>query len=281
MLEKAVQQGRSERRAEAYPLGYVEGLSDAKTKLAEFFSILLAGGEVRMKSGWMAAVVMIGAVSMVGCVSQTKYEEAMVDVDSAKSELERTRAQKNALEQQVKTLKDLNVKFVNEAQVAHDELERIQHGRDKERGSVEGRTKDLEDRVKQLSFQNRAMRQEYGDVKQHNETLKSLVARYQKELKDQSRSVTGTPAPSVPSLSPAPAGVPTPPAMNAPQSISSSMNVNKASAGDMVLVLGLSKDVADRIVTNRPYRVKGELVAKNVVPKDTFDTIKDRISVSP
>jgi hypothetical protein len=48
-----------------------------------------------------------------------------------------------------------------------------------------------------------------------------------------------------------------------------------------VLVLGLSQDVADRIVTNRPYRVKGELVAKNVVAKDTFDTIKDRISVSP
>ena len=43
-----------------------------------------------MKSGWMAAVVVIGAVSMVGCVSQKKYEEAMVDVDSAKFELERT-----------------------------------------------------------------------------------------------------------------------------------------------------------------------------------------------
>ena len=233
-----------------------------------------------MKSGWMAVTVLIGAVSMVGCVSQKKYEEAMVDVDSAKFELERTRAQKNALEQQVKTLKDLNVKFGNEAQVAHDELERIQHGRDKERGSVEDRTKELEARVKQLSFQNRSVRQEYEDVKRHNDTLKSLVARYQKELKDQSRSVTGSPAPSV---SPTPTGEPTPPATKAPQSTSSSasMNVNKASAGDMVLVLGLSKDVADRIVSNRPYRVKGELVAKNVVPKDTFDTIKDRISVSP
>ena len=75
--------------------------------------------------------------------------------------------------------------------------------------------------------------------------------------------------------------VPVPPSVNAPQSMASSMNVNKASVGDMVLVLGLSKDVADRIVTNRPYRVKGELVAKNVVPKETFDMIKDRISVSP
>ena len=31
----------SESRAEAYPLGYVEGLNDARTTLADFFSILL------------------------------------------------------------------------------------------------------------------------------------------------------------------------------------------------------------------------------------------------
>ena len=35
MLKKAVQQGRSERRGEAYPLGYVEPLSDARTKPGE------------------------------------------------------------------------------------------------------------------------------------------------------------------------------------------------------------------------------------------------------
>jgi len=233
-----------------------------------------------MKSGWMIVVV-VGVVSLVGCVSQKKYEEAMVDVDSAKFELERTRAQKNALEQQVKTLKDLNVKFVNEAQVSHDELERIQHGRDKERGTVEGRTKELEDRVKQLSFQNRALRQEYEDVKRHNETLKALVARYQKELKDQSRPAAGSPAPSVSSANPNPMGESASPAPPSSQPMASSMNINKASAADMVLVLGLPKDVADRIVTNRPYRLKGELVAKNVVPKDTFDLIKERISVSP
>jgi len=234
-----------------------------------------------MKSGWTIGVMMIGAVALVGCVSSKKYEEAMSDVDAAKSELERTRAQKNALEQQVKTLKDLNVKFGNEAQVAQDELERIQHGRDKERGSIEGRTKELEDRVKQLSVQNRATRQEYEDVKRHNETLKSLVARYQKELKDQSRSMTGTLPPSVSSSTPPSVAAPVPPSMRPSQVMPSSMNVNKASVGDMVLVLGLPKDVADRIVLNRPYRVKGELVAKNVVPKETFDMIKDRISVSP
>ena len=41
MLKMAVQRGRSERRPEAYPQGYVADLSDARTKLADFFSILL------------------------------------------------------------------------------------------------------------------------------------------------------------------------------------------------------------------------------------------------
>lgn len=41
MLKKAVQQGRSERRGESYSFLYVEPLSDARTPLADFFSILL------------------------------------------------------------------------------------------------------------------------------------------------------------------------------------------------------------------------------------------------
>ena len=41
MLRKAVQQGRSERRGESYFVSYVEPLSEARTKLADFFSILL------------------------------------------------------------------------------------------------------------------------------------------------------------------------------------------------------------------------------------------------
>ena len=43
MLKKVVQQGRSERSAEAYPLWYFEGLRDARTTLADFFSILPEG----------------------------------------------------------------------------------------------------------------------------------------------------------------------------------------------------------------------------------------------
>jgi hypothetical protein len=43
MLKKTVQRGRSKRKAESYSVLYVEALSDARTKLADFFSLLLDG----------------------------------------------------------------------------------------------------------------------------------------------------------------------------------------------------------------------------------------------
>ena len=41
LFKKAVQQGRSKRRGEAYSVPYVEPLSDARTPLAGFFNSLL------------------------------------------------------------------------------------------------------------------------------------------------------------------------------------------------------------------------------------------------
>lgn len=41
MVKKAVRRGRSKGKGEAYPERYVEPLSDARTKLADFFNILL------------------------------------------------------------------------------------------------------------------------------------------------------------------------------------------------------------------------------------------------
>jgi len=223
-------------------------------------------GEEPMRQVWIAGLVLIGAVAMSGCVAEKKYQEALTEAETAKTELER--------------------KFGVETQSARDELQRIEHGRDKERDTIEVRTKELEDKIKQLNAQNRSIRQEYDETRRHNDQLKSLVARYQKEMKERSRSLPGTlapssvpPGPSTPAPSPAQpnSSAVAPPSAGTP----SLMNVNKASASDMVLVLGLNKDMADRVVSNRPYRVKGELVAKNVVPKETFDMIKDRITVSP
>lgn len=235
----------------------------------------------------MAGFALMSAIAVSGCVTEKKYHEALADADATRGELERARAQKNALEQQVKTLKDLNAKFGSESQIARDELQRIQHGRDKERDTIEVRTKELEDKVKQLTAQNRNVKQEYEEARRHNEQLKSLVARYQKEMKERSRSLSSSMESSGGSVPFSGAGssstktAPVPSPFDAPAPAASLLNINKAPSADLVLTLGISQDVAERIVSNRPYKVKGELVAKNVVPKDVFDDIKDRITVSP
>src|SRR5688500_8469347 len=221
-------------------------------------SVLIEQGEDCMKHVWMAGLALVSAIAVSGCVSDKKYHEALADADATRSDLERTRAQKNALEQQVKTLKDLNAKFGSESQIARDELQRIQHGRDKERDTIDVRTKELEDKVKQLTAQNRNMKQEYEEARRHNEQLKSLVARYQKEMKERARSLS--PGMGSSSMTAPPSGsssfsgksAPSPSAFGIPSEsapVSSVLNINKAPSSELVLMLGITQDVAERIIS--------------------------------
>jgi DNA uptake protein ComE-like DNA-binding protein len=242
---------------------------------------------------------MVVALALPGCmVPKSKYEMAMAEAESARTELERIRSQKTALDQQVKSLKDLNGKLSGDAELVSAELQRVKESREKERTGVEGRVKELEQKVKDVVGQNRSIRQEYEDLKHHNEALKSTVARYQKELKERPKatmtpaavpppkaSFSVPPAPGVAAMPPVPqppASVPVPPAVpqaKAPAGVTA-VNINTASANDMVLFLGMSREVADKVIANRPYKLKGELVAKNIMPKTSFDMIKDRVTTS-
>lgn len=240
--------------------------------------------------------IMVLALLITGCVSKDKYLAATVEAESIKADLEKARAQKNALEQQMKSLKDANAKLTADSEFMSAELQRIKDSRDKERSNIDTRTKDLEQKLKEMTAHQRMLKQEYEDVKKHNETLKSTVARYQKELKERERSISlPTPpasvAPKAPDMAPqssprtetvpsmpkAPTATMPPPA---PSAGVAPINVNTASPSDLVLFLGLTKDMAERVVANRPYKIKGELVAKNIMPKATFDLLKDRITVA-
>lgn len=236
-------------------------------------------------------VVMVCALSAAGCVSKDRYMAATAEADSIKADLEKARAQKNALDQQVKSLKDANAKLTADSEFMSAELQRIKDSRDKERSNIDTRTKDLEQKLKEMTAHQRMLKQEYEDVKKHNETLKSTVARYQKELKERERSIS-LPTPPVQPKSPDAAAktdtappLPKAPSTAAPQPAAPSagvapVNINTASPSDLVLFLGLTKDMAERVVANRPYKIKGELVAKNIMPKATFDLLKDRITVA-
>jgi DNA uptake protein ComE-like DNA-binding protein len=55
------------------------------------------------------------------------------------------------------------------------------------------------------------------------------------------------------------------------------LDLNTASEADLKTVPGIGDAYAKKIVQNRPYKRKDELVQKKVVPQATYDKIKDHV----
>jgi len=55
------------------------------------------------------------------------------------------------------------------------------------------------------------------------------------------------------------------------------VDLNSASADELKTVPGIGDAYAEKIVKNRPYARKDELVKKNVMPQGVYDKVKDHI----
>jgi DNA uptake protein ComE-like DNA-binding protein len=55
------------------------------------------------------------------------------------------------------------------------------------------------------------------------------------------------------------------------------LDLNTASEADLKTIPGIGDAYAKKIVQNRPYKRKDELVQKKVVPQATYDKIKDHV----
>ena len=56
------------------------------------------------------------------------------------------------------------------------------------------------------------------------------------------------------------------------------LNINEASQQDIMKVLGLDAETAERIIEHRPYPSKLDLLGRMVVPEEIYVAIKDRIA---
>jgi hypothetical protein len=55
------------------------------------------------------------------------------------------------------------------------------------------------------------------------------------------------------------------------------ININEASQQELMSLLGLDADTAERIVEHRPYPSKLDLLGRMIVPDDVYVAIKDSI----
>ena len=259
-----------------------------------------------MKRIAMALLVMITAL-MTGCVvSQSTHELTLQDLQATKSELDRMRVQNESLNKQVKVLQEARAKLREDLEKANAELGVLNTSLGKERQGLDNKVKDLERQMKELAASKRMLAQELEVQKQKYETSQKTIKRQQKELKEREQSeLLPTPAPGKPTgpgdlsksppVNPPRQGVVPPAAAPqnplAPESPKAPIvglpppvtlvDINKASEADLVLTLSLGKDDSQKLIKNRPYKTKEELVTRAGLSKTTFDLIKDRITITP
>jgi DNA uptake protein ComE-like DNA-binding protein len=253
-----------------------------------------SGGVTRFRIA--IGLIVIAGMMLSGCiVSKNKYEAAVADMESAKTDLEKSRMMSEAVEQENEKIKNENEKVAMDLELMASEIQRIKEGRESERDLLSSREAEVVQKGQMITAKFGKLKQSHQKLKSQNRALKDTVRRYQKELKEARQAkverVAKAPAESMaakvmPSKSKtvvASIKKPTPPTAPVVTPIKGGLapvNINTASANDLVLFLGLTKNMAEKVITNRPYRLRGELVAKQVVPKATFDVIKDRITAT-
>lgn len=241
------------------------------------------------------SLMVFASLMLSGClVSETKYKAAVADMESAKIDLEKSRMMREAVEQENDKLQNENEKVAMDLEMMDSEIQRIKEGRESERDLLSAREAKVVKTGQRVRGKFRKIWKEYKKIKSQNRALKDTVRRYQKELKEarqaKAKRVAKAPA-SIASKAPLSGTKSVVASITKPSSSSvpvvapikgglAPVNINTASANDLVLFLGLTKNMAEKVIANRPYRLRGELVAKQVVPKATFDVIKDRISAA-
>ena len=233
-----------------------------------------------MKERIMGAAGLYLLAALAGCVSQGVHDQSLRELQSAKSDIERIRVQNEGLNKQLMSVKESNSKLKEEIEKVSAKIPPLNEAIVKERQAGEGRLKDLERQVKELTASKKAIAHELEVAKQRYEDSLKIQKRQAKELKEREQS--SLIQPPTPSAKPAAPSAPEPPpsANSAPVS-DQLVDINKAMPAELTLALELAREDSDRLVKNRPYKTKEELITKAGIAKATVDKIKDRIIVGP
>lgn len=251
---------------------------------------------IRQFGMWGASLLCSAVLCLGGCVvGKKKYEATAADLEAARIDLEKSQMRYEALQQENDKLRADHQKTAFDLDMLSAEIQQIKEGQEGERELLATREAELQRNREAMIGKLREARRVSQKLKSQNRALQNSVRRYQKELEAARKAKVKNAAPvlktvkpkvSTPEAPPLVAKKPLPKPASPPGAVPFNgtvvpININTASANDLELFLGLPKEVADKVVSNRPYRLRGELVSKQVVPQATFDVIKDRITAAP
>jgi DNA uptake protein ComE-like DNA-binding protein len=249
-----------------------------------------------MQGRIVKAVGLLLLAGLTGCVSQGAYDRSLRELQSTKDDLERIRVQNEGLNKQIIGLKESNSKLKEEIDKANAQIVALNEAVAKERRAGDSRLKDLERQLKEVAASKKALTQELEVAKQRYEDSLKIQKRQAKELKEREQAVLlQPPTPSPKPLAPSPPTSPGSPEPSSPMSDragngspsvspkppSNLVDINRATPAELTVTLELAKEDSDRLVKNRPYKTKEELVTKAGIAKTTVDKIKDKITVGP
>lgn len=243
---------------------------------------------------WGVSLLCCAGLFLGGCVvPKGKYETTVAALEVTKTELKKRRMQYEALEEENEKLLADHEKAAFDLEMLSAEIEQIKESQRSERDVLADREAQLQNDRATLASKLREIQHVHQQLKSQNRALRDAVRRYEKDLKEAREAMaksaaqasraskkTGTESSRVVAKNSSSKPAPPPVAVPFNETVTP-VNINIASTDDLELFLGFTKEEADKVVLNRPYRLRGELVSKQVVPKATFDVIKDRITAAP
>lgn len=66
-----------------------------------------------------------------------------------------------------------------------------------------------------------------------------------------------------------------------PWSANAQIDLNGCHREDLLRVAGLDEELADKIIDNRPYRSKFDLLNRLIIPENIYSLVRSRVSVKP
>ena len=245
-----------------------------------------------MKGRIARGTVILLLAGLTGCVSQGTHDQALRELQSTRNDLEHIRMQNDALNRQIVGIKEANTNKLKEEKEEQDKLNAqlasLKEEIVKERQAGDAKVKDLDRQVKELTATKKALAQERDVAMQRYEDALKIQKRQAKELKERANASLIQPP-----IQPAQPAEPATEAPQADQQTSASsptpaqlpppvlVDINKATPTELAMILGLTKEDADKLLKGRPYKTKEELVTKAGLAKATVDKIQDKISVGP